>query len=151
MFESCADPKSIEGLTWLLCYLTSGKHLLFYLSFGTVLLLLVITAPVALAFGFGGAMAARSQFPPLSLLGKAYTAKSKQKGASSAEGRDTTSDKDAPSADAEDTDARTDAIASALTDSLAAKLAGLPEDKRKEAEAILAKLIEEPSSSKEDA
>lgn len=74
MFESCADPKSIEGLTWLLCYLTSGKHLLFYLSFGTVLLLLVITAPVALAFGFGGAMAARSQFPPLSLLGKAYTA-----------------------------------------------------------------------------
>lgn len=74
MFESCADPKSIEGLTWLLCYLTSGKHLLFYLSFGTVLLLLVITAPVALAFGFGGAMAARSHFPPLSLIGKAYTA-----------------------------------------------------------------------------
>ncbi len=74
MFESCADPKSIEGLTWLLCYLTSGKHLLFYLSFGTVLLLLVITAPVALAFGFGGAMAARSHFPPLSLLGKGYTA-----------------------------------------------------------------------------
>ncbi len=74
MFASCSDPKSIEGLTWLLCYLTSGKHMLFYASFGTVLLLLAITAPVALAFGFGGAMAARSHFLPLSLLGKTYTA-----------------------------------------------------------------------------
>ena len=74
MFASCADPKSIEGLAWLVCYLTSGKHLLFYASFGTVLLLLAITAPVALAFGFGGAMAARSHFLPLSLLGRAYTA-----------------------------------------------------------------------------
>ncbi|MFN6951762.1 MAG: ABC transporter permease [Albidovulum sp.] len=74
MFAFCADPKSIEGLQWLLCYLTSGKHMLFYASFGTVLLLLAITAPVALAFGFGGAVAARSTFLPLSLLGKAYTA-----------------------------------------------------------------------------
>ncbi|KAB2883252.1 MAG: ABC transporter permease subunit [Albidovulum sp.] len=74
MFAFCADPKSIEGLQWLLCYLTSGKHMLFYASFGTVLLLLAITAPVALAFGFGGAVAARSSFLPLSLLGKAYTA-----------------------------------------------------------------------------
>lgn len=73
MFAFCADPKSIEGLQWLLCYLTSGKHMLFYGSFGTVLLLLAITAPVALAFGFGGAVAARSSFLPLSLLGKAYT------------------------------------------------------------------------------
>ena len=46
----------------------------FYASFGTVLLLLAITAPVALAFGFGGAVAARSQFAPLRLLGKAYIA-----------------------------------------------------------------------------
>ncbi|WP_413873291.1 ABC transporter permease [Albidovulum sp.] len=74
MFAFCADPKSIEGLTWLACYLTSGKHLLFYASFGTVLLLLAVTAPVALAFGFGGAMAARSHFLPLSLLGRGYTA-----------------------------------------------------------------------------
>ena len=74
MFAFCADPKSIEGLQWVLCYLTSGKHMLFYASFGTVLLLLAITAPVALAFGFGGAVAARSSFLPLSLLGKAYTA-----------------------------------------------------------------------------
>ncbi|OYX42035.1 MAG: ABC transporter permease [Rhodobacterales bacterium 32-67-9] len=74
MFNSCADPATIEGLTWLLCYLTTGKHLLFYTSFGVVLLLMLITAPAALAFGFGGAMAARSHFLPLSLIGKAYTA-----------------------------------------------------------------------------
>ncbi|NJM83247.1 MAG: ABC transporter permease subunit [Tabrizicola sp.] len=73
MFASCADPKSLEGLTWLLCYLTSGKHLDFYWSFLTVLLLLAITAPVALAMGFGGAMAARSAFLPLRLIGKGYT------------------------------------------------------------------------------
>ncbi|EIE50849.1 binding-protein-dependent transport systems inner membrane component [Citreicella sp. 357] len=46
----------------------------FYGSFGTVLLLLAITAPVALAFGFGGAMAARSRVAPLRWLGKAYIA-----------------------------------------------------------------------------
>ena len=74
MFASCADPNSIEGLTWLLCYLTTGKHLLFYTSFGVVLLLLAITAPAALAFGFGGAMAARSSLLPLRVIGKAYTA-----------------------------------------------------------------------------
>ena len=59
MFSSCADPKTLEGLSWLLCYLTSGKHIDFYWSFLTVLTLLVVTAPAALAFGFGGAMAAR--------------------------------------------------------------------------------------------
>ena len=74
MFAACADPKAIEGLTWLSCYLTSGKHLDFYWSFIVVLLLLAITAPAALAMGFGGAMAARSRFLPLSLLGKAYAA-----------------------------------------------------------------------------
>lgn len=46
----------------------------FYVSFGTVLLLLAITAPTALAFGFGGAMAARSRIVPLSWFGKAYIA-----------------------------------------------------------------------------
>jgi drug/metabolite transporter (DMT)-like permease len=56
MFAQCADPKALEGLSWLMCYLTSGKHLLFYASFGTVLLLLAVTAPLALLFGFGGAM-----------------------------------------------------------------------------------------------
>ena len=43
-----------------------------YWSFGTVLLLLAITAPVALAFGFGGASAARSHIAPLRWLGKTY-------------------------------------------------------------------------------
>ena len=46
----------------------------FYASFGTVLLLLAITAPTALAFGFCGAMAARSRVLPVSWLGKAYIA-----------------------------------------------------------------------------
>ena len=45
-----------------------------YWSFGTVLLLLAITAPTALLFGYGGAQAARSTFPPLRWLGKAYIA-----------------------------------------------------------------------------
>tara|TARA_R110000787_G_scaffold11003_14_gene36886 strand:- start:470 stop:1276 length:807 start_codon:yes stop_codon:yes gene_type:complete len=46
----------------------------FYGAFGTVLLLLAITAPAALIFGFGGAMAARSPFKPLSWIGRSYIA-----------------------------------------------------------------------------
>ncbi|GHC30573.1 amino acid ABC transporter membrane protein 1 (PAAT family) [Gemmobacter caeni] len=72
MFSFCADPKALEGFGWLLCYLTSGKHLGFYTSFLTVLTLLAVTAPTALAFGFGGAMAARSHIAPVSWLGKIY-------------------------------------------------------------------------------
>lgn len=45
-----------------------------YWAFGTVLLLLAITAPLALAFGFGGASAARSNVPPLRWIGKTYMA-----------------------------------------------------------------------------
>jgi polar amino acid transport system permease protein len=45
-----------------------------YWSFGTVLLLLAITAPAALAFGFGGASAARSKIAPLRWFGKGYIA-----------------------------------------------------------------------------
>ena len=74
MFSICADPKSIEGFQWLACYLTSGKHLDFYWSFLTVLSLVAITAPCAMAFGFSGATAARSQFLPARLLGKVYVA-----------------------------------------------------------------------------
>ncbi|MBK4215665.1 ABC transporter permease subunit [Paracoccus caeni] len=73
MFEFCADPASLEGMQWTMCYLTTGTHMLFYASFGTVLLLLAITAPVALLFGFGGAMASRSGFLPLRWFGKIYT------------------------------------------------------------------------------
>ncbi|MDG1282961.1 MAG: ABC transporter permease subunit [Pseudorhodobacter sp.] len=73
MFAFCADPASLEGYSWLICYLTTGKHLDFYWSFVTVLTLLAVTAPTALAFGFGGAMAARSPLLPLRLLGQIYT------------------------------------------------------------------------------
>ncbi|MGR3250036.1 MAG: ABC transporter permease [Paracoccus sp. (in: a-proteobacteria)] len=73
MFSYCTDPSSLEGLAWLSCYLTSGTHMLFYASFGMVLLLLAITAPVALVFGYGGAMASRSRIAPLRWFGKLYT------------------------------------------------------------------------------
>lgn len=73
MFASCADPASLEGLSWLMCYLTTGKHVMFYWSFATVLLLLALTAPVALLFGFGGALATRSQNAVLRLFGRMYT------------------------------------------------------------------------------
>lgn len=46
----------------------------FYWSFLTVLTLLAITAPLALTFGFGGAMAARSRIALLSWFGKGYIA-----------------------------------------------------------------------------
>ncbi len=73
MFASCADPSTLEGFGWLWCYLTSGKHQDFYWSFVTVLTLLAITAPIAMTFGFFGAMAARSHIAPISLIGRAYT------------------------------------------------------------------------------
>ncbi|MCB5411907.1 ABC transporter permease [Pseudogemmobacter faecipullorum] len=73
MFEFCATPKTLEGLTWLSCYLTTGKHMEFYFSFLTVLALLAIAAPAALAFGFGGAMAARSLHRPVRWFGSVYT------------------------------------------------------------------------------
>lgn len=45
-----------------------------YWSVLTVLTLLAITAPTALAFGFAGASAARSRFAPLRWFGKTYIA-----------------------------------------------------------------------------
>ncbi|WP_375281082.1 ABC transporter permease [Pseudooctadecabacter sp.] len=74
MFSYCTDPTTLEGLSWLSCYLTTGKHMGFYWSFVTVLTLLAITAPLSLTFGFGGAMAARSKIAPLSWIGKGYIA-----------------------------------------------------------------------------
>ena len=74
MFSACADPSGLDGLAWLGCYLTTGKHIDFYWSFLTVLILLAITAPIALAFGFCGAVAARSPVLPLRLVGKGYAA-----------------------------------------------------------------------------
>lgn len=45
-----------------------------YIAVGTVLLLLAVTGPVALSFGFAGAVAARSSFFPLSTFGRGYIA-----------------------------------------------------------------------------
>ncbi|WP_090218209.1 ABC transporter permease [Litoreibacter janthinus] len=72
MFSYCADPSTLEGLSWLSCYLTTGKHMGLYWAFGTVLTLLAITAPAALIFGFGGAVAARSKILPIRWFGKIY-------------------------------------------------------------------------------
>ncbi|MEM8824385.1 MAG: ABC transporter permease subunit [Pseudomonadota bacterium] len=74
MFSYCSAPETLDGLVWLSCYLTTGKHIAFYGAFGTVLVLLAITAPTALAFGFGGAVAARSRIAPLRWLGNGYIA-----------------------------------------------------------------------------
>lgn len=73
MFEFCADPAILEGATWWLCYLTTPKHQSFYFSFLIVIALIVLTAPVALLLGFGGALARRSAFYPVKLIGQAYT------------------------------------------------------------------------------
>ena len=70
----CSDPSTLSGLSWLWCYLTTAKHMSMYWSVGTVLLLLAITAPTALLFGFGGASAARSRIAPLRWFGKGYIA-----------------------------------------------------------------------------
>ena len=48
------------------------KHSALYVSFVVVLTLLAITAPAALIFGFGGAIAARSRIAPLRWLGHIY-------------------------------------------------------------------------------
>jgi polar amino acid transport system permease protein len=74
VFPFCTDPETLDGLRWFACYLTTGKHLNFYWSFVTVLILLAVTAPLALFFGLGGAVAARSHLPPLAWLGRGYIA-----------------------------------------------------------------------------
>lgn len=74
MFSYCADPSTLDTFWWLSCYLTNGVHMSFYKSFLLVLALLAVTAPVALSFGFLGAMSARSHIAPVSWLGKGYIA-----------------------------------------------------------------------------
>ncbi|MDG1471433.1 MAG: ABC transporter permease subunit [Ascidiaceihabitans sp.] len=74
MFSFCTDPSILPDWQWMACYLTTGKHMSIYWSVLTVLLLLAITAPTALAFGFAGASAARSRIAPLSWLGRGYVA-----------------------------------------------------------------------------
>lgn len=69
----CADPSSLSGFEWWFCYLTTGTHVSFYRSFGTVLLLLALAAPLIVALGVGGALARRSGAAPLRWLGIGYT------------------------------------------------------------------------------
>ena len=73
MFQFCTDPALLSDTRWMLCYLTSPKHIAFYYSFGTVLGLLAITAPCALLLGFGGAVAMRSRIAPVRWFGRGYT------------------------------------------------------------------------------
>ncbi|MFT4715564.1 MAG: polar amino acid transport system permease protein [Paracoccaceae bacterium] len=73
MFEYCADPKTLEGLTWWTCYVSNGKHMAFYFSFITVLSLLFLTVPIIMALGFSGALARRSSIAPVRWLGLIYT------------------------------------------------------------------------------
>ncbi len=73
MFEFCADPSLLEGTDWWMCYLSNGKHMGFYRSFGVVMMLLLVTVPFIMALGFGGALARRSSLPPVRWLGLAYT------------------------------------------------------------------------------
>jgi len=72
MFEFCADPSVLGDVQWLACYLTTAKHANLYFAAGLVLVLLAITAPTALAFGFAAASAARSKFRPLAWLAHGY-------------------------------------------------------------------------------
>ena len=72
MFEFCADPSILPDWQWFACYLTSGTHLAFYRSFFVVMLLLAIVAPLALGMGLLGALALRSSFAPVNLLGRGY-------------------------------------------------------------------------------
>jgi polar amino acid transport system permease protein len=73
MFTFCADPSTLPQWQWFACYLTSGTHLAFYWSFVVVITLLVLAAPASLLLGFAGALALRSRFAPLHLLGLGYT------------------------------------------------------------------------------
>ena len=72
MFEICVDPEKLSGLSWLSCYITTPKHLNLFYSVGTVLLLLLLTAPTALLFGFIGAVMARSKILVIKVIGNAY-------------------------------------------------------------------------------
>jgi polar amino acid transport system permease protein len=73
VFDFCADPAKLLGPEWLVCYLTTGKHLAFYWSFGAVIALLVLAVPPIMTLGFLGAFARRSRIAPVHALGWGYT------------------------------------------------------------------------------
>ena len=72
MFNACADPSSLEGTIWLMCYLTTAKHFAFYGSFIVVLVLLLCAAPLSLLFGFVATSGVRSSIWPVRLIAKGY-------------------------------------------------------------------------------
>ncbi len=74
MFSFCSDPSTLPNLQWFMCYLTTGKHMGIYRAVLVVLALLAITAPLALAFGFASAIAARSRLMVMRWIGKSYIA-----------------------------------------------------------------------------
>jgi polar amino acid transport system permease protein len=74
MFAFCTDPAALPQWQWFACYLTSGTHLAFYWSFGVVVILILLVAPVSLLLGFGGALALRSRSVTLRWIGMGYTA-----------------------------------------------------------------------------
>ena len=73
MIGDCSDPVALEGAAWMLCYLTTPKHMNFYWSFLTVLGLLAVTVPFIMAFGLAGAFAKRARIAPVRWLGALYT------------------------------------------------------------------------------
>ncbi|MEM7743973.1 MAG: ABC transporter permease subunit [Pseudomonadota bacterium] len=70
---SCADPTSLDDLNWMLCYLSTGKHMAFYGSFMTVIALLVVAVPPIMMLGMAGALAKRSSITPVRWIGGTYT------------------------------------------------------------------------------
>lgn len=72
MFSFCVDPATLPDWQWFACYLTTGTHFAFYRSFLVVMLILAVVAPLALAMGMAGALALRSGFAPVNLLGRGY-------------------------------------------------------------------------------
>ena len=74
MFSYCTDPQTLEGMMWLSCYVTTTKHMSFYFSFLVVICLISLAAPLAIAFGFAGAVASRSSKRIFRYIGKGYLA-----------------------------------------------------------------------------
>ena len=72
MFEYCSDPSILATFDWFSCYLTNGKHLLFYKSFALIILLLLITAPLAILLGLLAAVGIKSTSFLLRAISKTY-------------------------------------------------------------------------------
>ena len=73
MFDFCTDPNALESFSWWSCYLTTGKHINFYISFFVVFALLIVTVPLILIFAFAGALLRQSKILPLRWIGVIYT------------------------------------------------------------------------------